>query len=351
MPQVPLKAEGYSFLKILQYIVLVSFILFFGRTLFIPLSFALLISFILFPVCVWFEKHGFSRSFSIFTTLSLLIILLTGIIFLLIHQLLSFTIELPVIKAKLLEALSDLSILITQKFNITRESQQQWIKEFSNNSTNGLFSFFRSFIYSSSILIVLLVLIPVFSALFLFYRSMLANVLFNLFPIERKPFVQKILHLTVTTYYNFIKGMALVYLIVGILNSIGLLIIGVPHAILFGFIASVLTFIPYVGIVFASIFPIAISWLTYNSIWHPIAVMALYTFVQYLEANIIFPMAVSNRLNINTLATIIMIILGGIIWGAAGMILFVPFIAIVKLIADNTEELKNLSVLLGTKNK
>ena len=145
--------------------------------------------------------------------------------------------------------------------------------------------------------------------------------------------------------------MALVYLIVGILNTIGLLIIGVPHAILFGFIASILTFIPYVGIIFASIFPIAISWLTYNSIWHPIAVIALYTFVQYLEANIIFPMAVSNRLNINTLATIIMIILGGIIWGAAGMILFVPFIAIVKLIADNTEELKNISVLLGTKNK
>ena len=79
--------------------------------------------------------------------------------------------------------------------------------------------------------------------------------------------------------------------------------------------------------------------------------IALYTFVQYLEANIIFPRAVSNRLNINTLTTIIMIILGGIIWGASGIILFVPFIAIVKLIADNTEELKNLSLLLGIKNK
>lgn len=66
MPQVPLKAGGYSFLKILEYIVIVSFILYFGRTLFIPLSFALLINFILYPVCVWFEKHGFSHSFSIF---------------------------------------------------------------------------------------------------------------------------------------------------------------------------------------------------------------------------------------------------------------------------------------------
>lgn len=66
MPQVPLKAGGYSFLKILEYIVIVSFILYFGRTLFIPLIFALLINFILYPVCGWFEKHGFSHSFSIF---------------------------------------------------------------------------------------------------------------------------------------------------------------------------------------------------------------------------------------------------------------------------------------------
>ena len=47
--------------------------------------------------------------------------------------------------------------------------------------------------------------------------------------------------LSIEAYYSFIKGMALVYLIVGILNSTGLYLLGIPHAILFGFVAAVLT--------------------------------------------------------------------------------------------------------------
>lgn len=141
--------------------------------------------------------------------------------------------------------------------------------------------------------------------------------------------------------------MLVVYLIVGLLNSIGLWIIGVPNPFLFGFIASILTFIPYVGIMISSLLPIAVSWITYNSIWYPLAVIAVFSIVQVLEAYIIFPFAVGSRLKINTLVIIIVVIVGGILWGAAGMILFIPFISIVKLIADRTPSLKTLSVLLG----
>ena len=60
--------------------------------------------------------------------------------------------------------------------------------------------------------------------------------------------------------------MALVYLIVAILNSIGLALLGIPNAILFGCIASILTFIPYVGITIGALVPITISWLLYDSL-------------------------------------------------------------------------------------
>ena len=121
----------------------------------------------------------------------------------------------------------------------------------------------------------------------------------------------------------------------------------VPHPFLFGFIASILTFIPYVGIIISSLLPIAVSWITFNSIWYPMGVILVFSIVQILEAYIIFPFAVGNRLKINTLVIIVMIIAGGIVWGAAGMILFIPFISIVKLISDRTEGLKTLSMLLS----
>jgi predicted PurR-regulated permease PerM len=351
IPQVPLNSPKQPLLKILQYIIFIGVILYVGRQLFIPLSFAFFISFVLYPICTKLEKRGFNRTMAIFISIFFLVLATISIFYLLIMQLAGFASEWPQLKIKLIEALGNMSLFISDHFNYSKEEQLSWLSNMGKDSTGGLFQLIQSTLYSSGVWLVLFILIPIFSALLLYYRTMFVNVLFTFFPEEKTPVIRKILHETVTTYYNFIKGMALVYLIVGILNSVGLLIIGVPHPLLFGFIASVLTFIPYVGILVASLFPITLSWITYNSIFYPLSVIALFAFVQYLEANLIFPLAVSNQLKINTFITIVVIIVGGILWGAAGMILFIPFIAIIKLIADNTEELKTLSVFLGTKNK
>jgi predicted PurR-regulated permease PerM len=141
--------------------------------------------------------------------------------------------------------------------------------------------------------------------------------------------------------------MLLVYTIVGIMNSIGLAIIGIPYPLLFGFTASLLTFIPYIGILVSAILPITIAWITFNSIWYPIGVIFVFGLVQILEAYIIFPYAVGSRLKINALAILVVILIGGLLWGAAGMILFIPFLSIIKLIADRTESLQFISLLLS----
>ena len=75
--------------------------------------------------------------------------------------------------------------------------------------------------------------------------------------------------------------------------------------------------------------------------------MAVFGFVQYLEANVIFPLAVSSRLNVNTMIMLIAIFVGAILWGMAGMILFVPFVGIAKLIADHNPRWKTASMVLG----
>jgi predicted PurR-regulated permease PerM len=199
-----------------------------------------------------------------------------------------------------------------------------------------------------------MILVPIFSALILAYREMLAEVLYRLFPARKRESIHEILVETIVAYYNFVKGMLLVYLIVGLLNSLGLWIIGVPRPFLLGFIASILTFIPYVGILVASLPPIFISWVTYNSILYPFYVILVFTFVQLLEAYLIFPFAVGGSLKINTLVIMVVILVGGMLWGGAGMILFIPFVSILKLIADRTEGLETLAILLGegkTKNK
>ncbi len=343
------REQNYDFrLAWLQYVVYGSIILYFGRDIFIPLSFAVLISFVIYPSCKWLEKMGFKRMNAILINVSLLLIVLLGMMALLISQVISFLQEWSLVETKLMESLKRISEFMSESYGLSNEQQSKWLTQLFNQSGSGAIMVLRQMISSTAFSSVLMMLIPVYSVLILYYRELWVKVLLRLFQSERKESLYNILSLTITAYHNFVKGMGLVYLIVGILNSVGLLLLGVPHAILFGFIAALLTFIPYVGIIIGSLLPITMAWIAYDSIWYPVGVIAIFAFVQYLEANIIFPMAVSNRLNVNTLVMLISIFAGGLLWGMAGMILFVPLVGILKLIADHSPKLKTLSIFLGT---
>jgi predicted PurR-regulated permease PerM len=338
---------GGSYLRWIQYIVFGGIILHFGKDVFVPLSLALLISFVLYPVAAWMEGRGMGRMASILVCVLLLMILILALVFLLINQFFGFLKEWPVIRQKFAGALNELSRFIDETYGITSEQQSSWLSEVANQSASGVISLVRDAVVASSFSVVMLVLVPVYAVLILYYRRQWLKVLYRFFPDHQREEIREVLSLSIVTYYNFIKGMAIVYLVVGILNSIGLLALGIPHALLFGFIASVLTFIPYIGIIIGSLLPITMAWITYDSVWYPLGVVGVFTFVQYLEANLIFPWAVSNRLHVNTLVTLVAVFTGGIIWGMAGLILFVPYVGILKLIADHDPKLETLSMILG----
>ncbi len=344
------KHPNVNWLKLLQFILLVSALLYLGRTLFVPLSFSLLISFVLYPVVKWMENHGWRRWTAILVCLLLLLVLAVVLGWLLVRQMASFGQEWPVLQEKLLRAWHQFGVYLEHQFGIDDAQRGTWVEGLVKDATSSVLNIVQGVLYASATTVVLALLIPLYAALILYNREQLAAALFSMFPKSEHRNIRSILQETITTYYNFIKGMVIVYAVVGFLNSVGLLLLGIPHAIFFGVVASILTFIPYVGITIGAILPMAVAWITYDSVWYPIGVVAVFSVVQYLEANLIFPLAVSYRLQVNMLFTLLAIVAGGILWGASGMILFVPFVAILKLIADKHPELRPISLLLGTGN-
>jgi predicted PurR-regulated permease PerM len=343
-------ANRTQILTWLQYVVLGGAILYFGREVFVPLSFALLISFVLYPSCAWMERKRLGRMTAIIINMSALVLVAIGLMALLTKQFVDFVKEWPTLQSRLDVLFQQVGEALVQ-WGISSEQQEVLLSQAGNQTASNLMNVINSTISFSIFSAVMLLLIPIYATLILYYRQLWVEVLFRLFPKEKREDVKQILLQTIKTYYNFIKGMGVVYLAVGILNSVGLLLLGVPHAILFGFIASILTFIPYVGIMVGSLLPMTVAWATYDSAWYPLGVAFIFMFVQYLEANVIFPFAVSNRLNVNTLVVLISIFVGGVLWGVAGMILFVPFVGILKLIADHDPKLQVLSMALGTGEK
>jgi len=141
--------------------------------------------------------------------------------------------------------------------------------------------------------------------------------------------------------------MGLLMLILGTLNTIGLLIVGIDYAFFFGFLAAILAIIPYIGTFLGGLLPTLYAFMSYDSYWYPIGVIIVFWFVQTLEGNFLSPKIVGGNLNLNAMTALISLIAGGFLWGISGMILFLPFMAIFKVFCENYEELHPIAELMS----
>jgi predicted PurR-regulated permease PerM len=87
-----------------------------------------------------------------------------------------------------------------------------------------------------------------------------------------------------------------------------------------------------------------------DQLWVPLAVAILFWFIQLIESNFLSPKVVGNSVNVNAFAAILSLIIGASIWGVAGMILFLPFAAMLKVICEEYESLQPLALLIGNTN-
>ena len=150
---------------------------------------------------------------------------------------------------------------------------------------------------------------------------------------------------------SYLTGRAISMILQAVIFSAGLLIIGIKSAILLGCLAALLTILPYVGTVTGGLFPIFMSLITEDSINPTIWVVVLLVGVQTLDNYFIEPNVVGGKVHLNALFTILIILIGGLIWGAVGMILFTPMLGMIKIIFDHVETLKPYAYLIGDDEK
>ena len=135
--------------------------------------------------------------------------------------------------------------------------------------------------------------------------------------------------------------------IIAILNSAGLLILGIDYAIVLGIIGALLNVIPYIGGIIAVALPMMVAFVTKSSPTYAFLVLAFYIIIQFIDNHYIIPKIVASKVRINALISIIVVLAGGALWGIPGMFLSIPLTAILKVIFDHIDELKPWGFLLG----
>jgi AI-2 transport protein TqsA len=112
------------------------------------------------------------------------------------------------------------------------------------------------------------------------------------------------------------QGLMLETVIVCVLNSLALLIIGVPSAIVIGVIGGILNLIPYIGGLIAIALPVLMVTITKEGFSGQLAVIVAYLVIQFFDNNILMPRVVSSKVQVNALISIVGVLLGGALWGS-----------------------------------
>lgn len=318
-----------------------------GRELLIPLALGILLAFLLIPVTRALESKRVPKVPSILLSILLMILVFGGLIFFLSSQFLSFSEEIPLLKTQLELKFTAIQNFITENFNISKREQLQWIQDQLSGAIASSGQVFGSIFSATGNFLAAAALIPIYIFFFIYYRHKIIDFVKLMTPQEKHEWVLETIHSTSRVSQKYLVGLLIDITILSVLNSIGFLLLGINHAILLGVVAAILNIIPYIGVLIGSIFPIAMALLTHDSIWVAVGAFAVCVFVQFLDNNFITPAVVGSAVSINPFATIIALLIGGMVWGVAGMMLFIPYLGMLKVILDNNEKWRPYGYLIG----
>jgi predicted PurR-regulated permease PerM len=310
------------------------------KDIIIPMAFAALFAMILNPIATRIaQRTGNILSIVLVLLGSLLVLLL--ILWLVVDQLTNLVATLPDLEEKFFSMIAATSSHLHTNFSISVEEQIRMLKE----GAADLSTYLGGVLLSTSYLVYFFIQVPIYIFLFLLYRSKFKE-FFLAYNADGSMQWKKDIDGVVRGY---ISGLIIVVLIAGILNSIGLLALGIQNAIFFGFLSGTLTLIPYVGITLGATLPALFALVTKDSAWYAVGVIALHAGVQFLEGNFITPKVTGSRISVNALAAIVALLVGGRLLGIAGMILAVPAVGICKILIAGSPTLKPLVILLEDK--
>jgi predicted PurR-regulated permease PerM len=331
--------------------ILVTVLLYFGKLVLIPLCFAILLAMLMAPVCRFLDGKGCGRAVS--CTVCVLILLMAMLLLLAIvaMQIADLWKDAEQINQKLQEIGSALKQQVSAWFSITPEQQDAIMeKQAQKMKKTSSFRLDRVVTQVAGILGGIAIVL-VITFLLLFHKEKYQHFFLKLYPVKEHEHITKVLDNITHVAQQYLAGRIMSMIFLFVLYAIALLIIGIKNALLLSAIASLLTIIPYAGPILGGLLPFITAIVTEDSTTPALWVLAALLVIQAIDNYFVEPNVIGGEVRLTALVTILSIVIGGILWGVAGMILFIPLVSIMKIIFDNVEKLKPYGYLIGDQGK
>ncbi|MDR3653712.1 MAG: AI-2E family transporter [Paludibacter sp.] len=322
-------------------------ILYIAQGIIVPLVFAFIIAILLDPVVRFLERMKINRIVAICITLLLTVLLLLAFIAFIYTRAVSFSNSWPIFVNKFTLILNQTIGSASDYLNIRPSIIYKWIAKTQHELITIDGTFLGQTIMTVGSSLVTLLLVPVYIFVILYYKPLLIEFIHRLFNATHQSQVSEIVTQTKSVIQHYLVGLIIEAVIVGTLNTVGFLLLGIEYAILLGVLGALLNIIPYIGGIIAVALFMMVALVTKSSPWFALYVFGIHTFIQIIDNDFIVPKIVASKVKINALFSILVVLVGNALWGIPGMFLSLPLLAIVKVIFDHLDSMKPWGFLLG----
>lgn len=343
-----------------------------GKTFLIPVTTAIILSMVMNPVALKFKKWGIGWGWAVLMADLIVILFLAFMVFLLAAQANQVANNWPEIESRIKPRIESVESYLNKQLNVSisgqfqesapgeteqqdgqqLEGQQQEAQEQEEqqNGSPPISGDVRDII--SSIITnvfgflgdMFLILIYIF--FFMFYQKKFENAIVGLVAENKQVEVKNIIARSVNSAQQYLMGRMILIAVLAGLYMISYTALGLEYAIFISLLAAIFSLIPYIGNVLGFVLAILASFVSGGGTGQIIAIAVIFSVIQFIESYILEPYVVGSKVDLNPVAVIVGVVLGGIVWGITGMILAIPLLGIIKVVFDNIEPLKPLGYIL-----
>jgi len=321
--------------------------LYLGQDIWVPLALSVLLAVLLRPVEGWLVKRGVHKVAAITLAVLLAMLVLAAITAFISMQIAGFADDWPKLQRNLTQFYNDAKRWVRREYHVSNREQDKYIKQAQEQLVQNLQGSGSGLLSTILGPLGTLTLLPIYAFLLLYYRTMLVNAIVALFDRQHTSRVREVLGQVKVVIQSYTVGLLLEATVITGLTAVGLMVIGVQYAVLLGVITALLNLIPYIGVLIASAMTIMVSMANSDGSGSILWIIVLFSAVQFIDNNFVYPFVVGGKVKVNALVSIIGVLIGGALAGVSGMFLSIPIIAILKVIFDRVEGLEPWGLLIG----
>lgn len=317
--------------------------LYFAKDFLIPLCIGGILATLFLPFCHWMESKKVPKGIAVFACLLAFLLLLFILISLLGYKVMELISDIATLKQKAIETGTQIQKYVFNHLNISISEQFKILKNEQPSYSNML----QMMVGSVTDFLSSFILLLVYFAFLLYYRSHIKDFLVQVTAKSQQTEMQQILKKVTAVSQQYLLGLFKMIFLLWIMYGVGFSVLGVENAIFFAILCGLLEIVPFIGNITGTTLTVLVAAIHGSNLELLGGIVLVYGIVQLIQGWILEPLILGPQVKINSLFTIIALVLGELLWGIPGIILAIPLTAMFKIVCDHIESLKPFGFLIG----